>query len=96
MISHTVETCPDDPAILRERLDELAAAGARILSVLWQPQRVDSDQSAAYEARGSFVIVVRSEFPDPLRTRDESELPDRPPTPDEVARPHELGPVPPT
>ena len=82
MISHTVETCPDDPAVLRERLDELAATGARIVSVLWQPQRVDTDQTAAYEARGSFVIVLQSEFPDPLRARDE------------IDRPHDLGATP--
>ncbi len=82
MISHTVETCPDDPAVLRERLDELAASGARILSVLWQPQRVDTDQSAAFEARGSFVIVMQTEFPDPLRARDE------------VDQPHDLGSTP--
>jgi hypothetical protein len=82
MISHTVETCPDDPAVLRERLDALAATGARIVSVLWQPQRVDTDQSAAFEARGSFVIVVQSEFPQPLRNRDE------------VDRPHDLGSTP--
>jgi hypothetical protein len=82
MISHTVETCPDDPAVLRERLDELAATGARILSVLWQPQRVDTDQSAAFEARGSFLIVMQSELPDPLRTRGD------------VDQPHDLGPTP--
>lgn len=82
MISHTVETCPDDPNVLRERLDELAAAGARILAVVWQPQRVDTEQSAAFEARGSFVIVLQSEFPQPLRSRDE------------VDRPHDLGSTP--
>ena len=82
MISHTIETCPDDLNALRERLDELAAGGARIVSVLWQPQRVETDQSAAYEASGSFVIVLQSEFPDPLRARDD------------VDRPHDLGSTP--
>ncbi len=68
MFSHLVETCPDDIAILRERLDEMAGAGARIVSVVWQPQRVDPDQSAAYDASGSFVIVAEQQLEQPLRT----------------------------
>jgi hypothetical protein len=68
MISHAVETCPDDPDLLRERLDDLARGGARILSVIWQPQRVEPDQQAAYEARGSFLIVVQTDNASGLRT----------------------------
>jgi hypothetical protein len=41
MHGQTVETCPDDLAVLRGRLDELAHGGARIVSVVW-PQRADS------------------------------------------------------
>ena len=50
MFNHLVETCPDDHAVLRERLDELSSAGARIVSVVWQPQRSDTDQAAAFDA----------------------------------------------
>lgn len=63
MIRHTVDTCTDDLALLQERLDALALDGARIVSVVWQPRRVDeNDQSAALDARGGFVIVA--EHPD--------------------------------
>jgi hypothetical protein len=70
MHSHTVETCPDDLAVLRERLDALAQGGARIVSVVWQPHRADPDQAAAYDASGSFVIVAEQSLEQPLRPRD--------------------------
>jgi hypothetical protein len=69
MNGHLVETCPDDPAALKLRLDELVAEGAEIVSVVWQAGRTESEQSAAYAARGSFVIVARA-GPGPLRVRD--------------------------
>jgi hypothetical protein len=69
MTEHLVETCPDDPAMLKLRLDEIAAGGAEIISVLWQTNRVESDQAAAYEARGSFLIVARSTGEGLLRHR---------------------------
>ena len=69
MTGHLVETCPDDPAALKLRLDELTAEGAEIVSVVWQPGRTESDQSAAYEARGSFVIVARRTDGGVLRER---------------------------
>ena len=69
MNGHLVEICTDDTDLLRLRLDELAAGGAEIVAVLWQANRVDSDQSAAYDARGSFVIIARSAEPSPLRAR---------------------------
>ena len=59
MPRHTVETCPDDLTVLEERLDALAEAGARIVSVVWQARRlVEEDQSSALDASGSFVIVA--------------------------------------
>jgi hypothetical protein len=67
MIEHLVETCPDDPAELKLRLDDLARQGAEVVSVLWQANRVENDQIAALEGRGSFVIVTRLESP--LRAR---------------------------
>ena len=70
---HIVETCPDDLGQLQERLDSLASGGARIISVIWQQRRVDGEeQAAAYEARGSFVIVAESNASEsyPLRDRD--------------------------
>lgn len=61
MLSHAIETCSDDHELLRERLDALTAQGARILAVLWQPRRADpTDQSAAFDSLGSFVIVSES------------------------------------
>jgi len=61
MLSHAIETCTDDHELLRERLDALTAQGARILAVLWQPRRADpTDQSAAFDSLGSFVIVSES------------------------------------
>ena len=58
MLHHSIETCPDDHEALRLRLDELTAGGARILAVIWQPQRPDpSDQAAAFASLGSYVIV---------------------------------------
>lgn len=71
MISHSVERCPDDLATLRVRLDELAREKVRIVTVLWQPQRVEDDQAAALGARGSFVIVTEQAFEDPLRERED-------------------------
>jgi hypothetical protein len=71
MISHSVETCPDDLAALRERLDAHARDGKRIVSVIWQPHRVEAEQSGAYGAVGSFVIVVETRFENPLRTGPE-------------------------
>jgi hypothetical protein len=69
MIGHIVETCPDDVAELRTKLDAMAADGARVISVIWQPRMVGSDQAAAYDARGSFLIVAERRFEDPLRPR---------------------------
>ena len=73
MNGHLVEICTDDTDVLRLRLDELAAGGAEIVAVLWQANRVDSDQSAAYDARGSFVIIARSAERSPLRARPAGE-----------------------
>lgn len=70
MLRHTVETCPDDLAALQERLDSLAESGARIVSVVWQARRVgEDDQSAALDARGSFVIIAEHEGSAVLRER---------------------------
>jgi hypothetical protein len=69
MIRHSDETCPDDLVTLQERLDDLAAGGAEILTVLWQARRVEEEQSGAYDARGSFVIVSRSSAEPVLRER---------------------------
>lgn len=67
---HTVESCPDDLTALQERLDALAEAGARIVSVVWQPHRVvPEDQGAALEGRGSFVIVAERQDAAILRER---------------------------
>ena len=70
MFTHSIETCPDDLATLRERLDHLANSGERIVSVLWQPHRVDVDQAAAYDASGSYVIIVERNVQPPLRARE--------------------------
>lgn len=77
MISHAVELCPDDPIALRDRLDALTRDGTRILSVMWQAQRTNPDQSAAYDASGSFVIVTQTEVREPVLD-------------DSVARPEEV------
>ena len=70
MLRHTVETCADDLTVLQERLDALAETGARIVSVVWQPRRLDEgDQSAALDARGSFVIVAERAEASVLRER---------------------------
>jgi hypothetical protein len=71
MIDHIVETCTDDLAELKMRLDQLGEQGAEIVTVLWQASRVDADQIAALEARGSFVIVARRRVESPLRIRDD-------------------------
>jgi hypothetical protein len=68
MTEHLVEVCPDDPADLKLRLDQLVAEGAEIVSVLWQAARAESEQTAAYDASGSFVIVARTKR-GPLRSR---------------------------
>ncbi len=60
MISHSVEYCTDDIGTLRERLDELAHEGIRIVSVLWQPQTAEADQAAAISSSGSFVIILQN------------------------------------
>lgn len=77
MIDHIVETCPDDLATLKDRLDALAASGATIVTVLWQAQRLDAEEhSAAYDARGSFVIVAQQAAAAILRDRGaEAEMP---------------------
>jgi hypothetical protein len=70
---HIVETCPDDLGQLQERLDAIATGGARIISVIWQQRRVEEEeQTAAYDARGSFVIVAETSASEsyPLRDRD--------------------------
>ena len=69
MTHHTVESCPDDLEMLGNRLDELAQAGSRILTVLWQPTNVVEEQSAAIQGRGSFVIISLADSPDVLRDR---------------------------
>jgi len=70
MLRHTVETCTDDLTLLQERLDAVAGSGARIVSVLWLARLVDKgDQSAALDARGSFVIVAERAEPALLRER---------------------------
>jgi hypothetical protein len=71
MLSHTIETCPDDLTLLQQRLDALTHAGARILAVIWRQQRVTGqDQSAAFDASGSYVIICESAVPEVLRERD--------------------------
>jgi hypothetical protein len=70
MMQHAVEACPDDLEMLENRLDELAQAGSRILTVLWQPLNVVEDQSAAIQGRGSFVIISQSEFSEVLREKN--------------------------
>ena len=67
MIDHLVETCADDLGTLKTRLDELAEQKAEIVSVMWQANRVETDQIAAFDSRGSFVIVARMEIESPLR-----------------------------
>lgn len=57
MIGHAVDLCPDDPEVLRTRLDELTDAGARIVSVVWHPERVVEGQEGAYDAKGGYIIV---------------------------------------
>jgi hypothetical protein len=69
MIRHSVETVPDDLAALQERLDALAAGGAEIVTVLWQARRIEEEQSGAYDARGSFVIISREPGVAVLRER---------------------------
>lgn len=70
MLRHVVETCTDDLTLLQERLDALAESGARIVSVVWQPRRMDEeDQSAALDARGGFVIVAERQGTALLRER---------------------------
>jgi len=70
MLRHTVETCTDDLTQLQQRLDALGEAGARIISVVWQARRVDEDdQSAALDARGSFVIIAEKQEDSLLRER---------------------------
>jgi hypothetical protein len=36
---YTVTTTEDDPAILQNRLGEIAEEGGRVISVTWQPSR---------------------------------------------------------
>lgn len=70
MLRHTVEMCPDDLTQPQERLDALAATGARIVSVVWQPRRVEeADQSAALDASGSFVVIAEQREGAILRER---------------------------
>ena len=77
MIRHSIETCDDDLALLQARLDALTEDGARIISVLWQARRVvEEAQSAAYDARGSFVIITEREGPSILRQRPIGEVVD--------------------
>jgi len=70
MIDHLVETCADDLGALKTRLDELAEQNADIITVLWQSNRVETDQSAAFDARGSFVIIARLDIESPLRAHE--------------------------
>lgn len=68
MLQHAIESCPDDHETLRARLDELTAGGARIISVAWQPRRPDpSDQLAAFDSRGTFVIISETQLEGILR-----------------------------
>jgi hypothetical protein len=69
MSEHLVEVCLGDPAALKLRLDQLAAEGAEIVSVFWQANRLESDQIAAFEGGGSFVIVARQVGDRVLRER---------------------------
>ena len=72
MIHHTIDTCPDDLTLLSAKLDSLSRAGARIISVMWQPGRVaEEDQAAALDASGSFVIVAQSEAAEILSMVDQ-------------------------
>jgi hypothetical protein len=74
MLRHTIETCPDDLSLLQRRLDELSAAGARIVTVLWQQRRVvEENQSAAFDASGSFVIISEEAAPAVLRESEDME-----------------------
>lgn len=68
MLQHAIETCADDLETLRLKLDDLTAGGARILSIVWQPRRPDpSNQVAAFDSGGSFVIVLEREAQAVLR-----------------------------
>ena len=64
MIRHTVHIVSDDAAALRDKLDELVAEGARIVSVFRQPRSATEDSSTSYEDRGEFVVVSQHDLPD--------------------------------
>jgi len=62
MIRHSIDTVTDDLALLKDRLDELSGQGARILAVVWQPRRAEpEDQAAAFDDRGSFIIISQAD-----------------------------------
>jgi hypothetical protein len=79
MHRHTIETCPDDLTLLQQRLDALSEAGERIVTVIWRQQRVtEDDQSAAFDASGSFVIICEStvavELREPVHQAETAEV----------------------
>jgi hypothetical protein len=55
---YEVDTCADDPAVLRDRLQVIAGDGRRVISVAWQTRRhVALGDPGTYASRSEYTIV---------------------------------------
>lgn len=61
-----IEVCSDDREALIARIDEMVAAGARILSLIWQPAEADCAAGDPVdpemgEGGGCFLIIAQAD-----------------------------------
>jgi hypothetical protein len=59
---YEVDTCTDDPEVLRKRLQDVADEGGRVISVAWQSRRHASlSDPTSYAAKSEYTIVSEHE-----------------------------------
>ena len=56
-MKYAVDSCLDDTGLLKDKLDEIAAGGGRVVSVIWQPKRrVEIGDSDTFPPSGYVVV----------------------------------------
>lgn len=61
---HAVDMVRDDPVLLRDKLDEIAEGGGRIINVIWQPARRVTLGDAETNPPSGYIVISEYEFPD--------------------------------
>lgn len=61
MTIYSVDSCHDDHTLLRDRLQQIAQTGGKVISVTWQPARMITLDDKSHPAQSGFTIVSKRE-----------------------------------